>query len=115
MDISKETKWFKACHVEDVPENGGACIKWNNEQIAIFHFASRQEWYATQNLCPHKQQMILSRGIIGECQKEPKVACPYHKNTFSLISGKCLSNSDISAIKTYQVKIENDFVFVEDE
>lgn len=112
MGINKKTEWFKACHVGDVPENGGACIKHHREQIAIYHFASRQEWYATQNLCPHRQQMILSRGLIGESQGEPKVACPFHKNTFSLISGKCLSSPEIMAIKTYKVKIENDFVFV---
>lgn len=112
MGISKKTKWFKACHVGDVPANGGVCIKYRNEQIAIFHFASRQEWFATQNLCPHKQQMILSRGLIGETLNEPKVACPYHKNTFSLITGKCLSSPEIDLIKIYEIKIEDEFVFV---
>ncbi|TAN13635.1 MAG: nitrite reductase small subunit NirD [Chitinophagaceae bacterium] len=112
MGINKKTKWFRACHVNDVPANGGVCIQYQNEQIAIFHFTSRQEWYATQNLCPHKQQMILSRGLIGETLSEAKVACPYHKNTFSLITGKCLSSSEIDVIKIYEIKIEDEFVFV---
>lgn len=92
--------------------NGGACIKYDHEQIAVFHFTAPGKWFATQNLCPHKHQMILSRGLIGESQGEPKVACPFHKNTFSLVSGKCLSSSEIGAIKTYQVKIQDDFVFI---
>ncbi|MBC7720637.1 MAG: nitrite reductase (NAD(P)H) small subunit, partial [Pedobacter sp.] len=41
--------WFLACKVEDVPTNGGVCVKYNDQQIALFHFTRRGEWYATQN------------------------------------------------------------------
>lgn len=111
----KRGKWFKACRVEDIPENGGACVKYNSEQIAVFHFTFRNEWFATQNLCPHKQQMSLSRGIIGESNDEPKVACPFHKKTFSLQSGNCLSDPAMYSIKVYRVKIQDGFVLIEVE
>ena len=58
-------EWVLACYTDDVPENGGVCMKHGFEQIAIYNFKRRNEWYATQNLCPHKQQMVLSRGMIG--------------------------------------------------
>jgi nitrite reductase (NADH) small subunit len=106
-----ETKWVEACSVEDIPENGGACALIEGEQIAIFNFKKRGTFYATQNLCPHKQQMALSRGMIGSQGEEPKVACPFHKKTFSLQSGACLSGDDYT-IKTYPVKVEGDKVFV---
>jgi nitrite reductase (NADH) small subunit len=80
-------------------------------QIALFNFTRRGEWYATQNMCPHRMQMALSRGMIGTQNDEPKVACPFHKKTFSLVSGECL-NGDECAIKTYPVKIENDKVYI---
>lgn len=105
-------QWIKACATSDVPEDGGACVLINDEQIAIFNFSRRNEWYATQNLCPHKQQMALSRGMIGSAGEEPKVACPFHKKTFSLHTGECLSGDDYY-IKTYPVKIEDGNVFVE--
>jgi nitrite reductase (NADH) small subunit len=111
MHTSVATKWFVACRVEDVPENGGACVKYGEEQIAIFHFARRGEWFATQNLCPHRQQMALSRGMIGTQGDEPKVACPFHKTTFSLKTGACL-NADCDAIKTYPVKVEDGMVSI---
>jgi nitrite reductase (NADH) small subunit len=107
----KEGGWFYACLAEDVPDNGGVCIKYQDEQIALFYFTRKGEWYATQNECPHRNQMALSRGMIGTQGDEPKVACPFHKNTFSLKTGECLSG-DIGAIKTYEVKVEEGKVFI---
>src|SRR6188508_2520763 len=108
--IQKETRWQLACYAEDIPVNGGGCVKIKDEQIAIFYFARRNEWYATQNLCPHRRQMVLSRGMIGSQEGQPKVACPFHKKTFSLETGECLSGDECS-IKTYPVKVENGRVF----
>lgn len=110
--IEKQVRWVLACYTEDIPENGGGCVKINNEQIAIFHFARRGEWFATQNMCPHRRQMVLSRGMIGSQSGEPKVACPFHKKTFSLETGECLSDDECGAIKTYAVKVEDGRVFV---
>lgn len=109
--ITQNITWFRACKTQDVPANGGVCVKYKEEQIALFHFTRRDEWYASQNMCPHRMQMALSRGMIGSQNGEPKVACPFHKKTFSLITGECLSGDECS-IKTYQVKIENDIVYV---
>jgi nitrite reductase (NADH) small subunit len=105
------TTWFLACNENDVPLNGGVCVKYNEQQIALFHFSRRNEWYATQNECPHRMQMALSRGMIGTQGEEPKVACPFHKKTFSLKTGECLSG-DECAIKTYAVKVEDGKVFI---
>lgn len=113
VDVEKKVEWIFVCHTEDVPENGGACVKAGDEQIAIFNFTRRGTWYATQNLCPHKQQMVLARGMIGSTGDtcEPKVACPFHKKTFSLHSGECLSGDDYK-IKTYPIKVVGDGVYL---
>jgi len=105
------SEWLLAGDVAIFPENGGLCFDLNNMQIAVFKFTRRNEWYATQNLCPHKEQMILSRGMIGSDGDEPKVACPFHKKTFSLKSGKNL-NGDLCDIATFPVKVENGKVYV---
>lgn len=104
-------KWYKAAKLEDFPDNGGLCILYQGLQVAIFNFSRRSEWYATQNLCPHKKQMILSRGMIGSENDEPKVACPFHKKTFSLRSGANL-NGDGCGLATYPVKVEDGVVYV---
>jgi nitrite reductase (NADH) small subunit len=111
MNQISNITWVAACKTTDVPENGGVCALIQGEQIAIFHFARLNQWFATQNECPHKKQMALSRGMIGTQGDEPKVACPFHKKTFSLESGQCLSG-DAFIIKTYPVQIENGQVFI---
>jgi len=109
--IKEVAVWFKAAKVSEFPKNGGACIKYNNKQIAVFNFERKQEWYACQNVCPHKMEMVLSRGMIGDQGGVPKVACPMHKKTFSLESGENL-NGDLEPIATYPVKIEDGFVYI---
>jgi len=103
--------WFEAASTKDFPSDGGACIKYKDKQIAVFNFARENKWYACQNVCPHKMEMVLSRGMIGDDKGIPKVACPLHKKTFSLENGENL-NGDIAPIAVYPVKIENDKVFV---
>jgi len=105
------TTWFKAAPASKFPKNGGACIKYKDKQIAVFNFTREGTWYACQNLCPHKMEMVLSRGMIGEENMEPKVACPLHKNNFSLKTGENL-NGSCDAITTYPVKVEGGFVYV---
>jgi nitrite reductase (NADH) small subunit len=105
-------QWVKAANLNDFSRDSGACIKLGNLQIAIFNFG-KDEWYAVQNQCPHQQQMVLSRGLIGDAHGEPKVACPLHKNSFSLQTGEHLSGNTEWKLKTYLVKVEGGAVWLE--
>ena len=111
VPLEKVTFWFKVSALDEFPKNGGLCVKYKEKQIAVFNFSSRNKWYACQNLCPHKMEMVLSRGMLGDDNGIPKVACPMHKKTFSLESGENI-NGDLSAISTYPVKIEGNFVYI---
>ncbi len=110
--INKEIKeWIKTAAVEDFPENGGAAVLVNGEQIAIFNFTNEGRWYATQNQCPHKGEMAIARGLTGDSEGHPKVACPFHKKTFSLEDGHCLTDEEFR-LKTYPVKIEGGYIYI---
>jgi len=105
-------EWVRLASVRDVPADGGVAARYGDAQIAIYNFASRGGWYATQNLCPHKRQMVLARGILGDQDGAPKVACPLHKKTFDLSTGRCLSGEELE-IETFRVRVEGDDVLVE--
>jgi nitrite reductase (NADH) large subunit len=105
-------QWVRVAAVDDVPLDGGIAVRHGSAQIAVFRFAAQGAWYATQNLCPHKREMVLARGILGDQAGVPKVACPLHKKAFDLVSGRCLSGDDLE-IATFPVRIEGDDVLVE--
>lgn len=111
VNITDAKVWFKAGKTKDFLSNRGGCIKYKNMQIAIINFDRRNQWYACQNLCPHKMEMVLSRGMIGSANDIPKIACPLHKKTFSLVDGSNLNGDDLK-IATYPVKIVDDEVFI---
>ena len=100
------TQWVKVANVDEVPAEGGIAIKYGPAQIALYNFASRGEWYACQNQCPHMSDMVLARGLIGDEKGQPKVACPQHKKTFSLEDGECLSGDQLK-VRTFPVRIED--------
>jgi nitrite reductase (NADH) large subunit len=105
-------QWVQVGKVSDFATDGGGTIKYGRTQIAVFNFTSRGEWYASQNMCPHKKAFVLARGILGDAKDEPKIACPLHKKTFSLKSGESLQNEEYR-IRTFPVKVEGDAVYLE--
>ncbi len=111
-EAESETPWVSVGLAADFPRDAGVCIKHGNRQIALFNFATRGAWYACQNMCPHKREFVLSRGLLGDQAGIPKVACPLHKKTFSLESGDCLTGEELP-IEVYPVKIVDDEVFVQ--
>ncbi|QDU50537.1 nitrite reductase large subunit NirB [Gimesia panareensis] len=107
-------EWVKVGVVSDFPAESGSTVKYGNSQLAVFNFQSRGDWFACQQMCPHKQAMVLSRGILGDAQGIPKVACPLHKKTFSLENGSCLSGEEEFAVNVFNVKVdEQENVYLE--
>ena len=97
-------RWLDAGATDLFPANAGATVLLEGRQIAVFHFARLGRWFACQNLCPHKLENVLGRGLLGELDGEPKVACPLHKKTFSLVTGENL-NGDCPAVETFPVRV----------
>lgn len=104
-------EWLKVAPCEEFIANGGGCIKVGEEQIAIFNF-NHTEWYAVQNLCPHDNRMVLSRGLIGDSRGTPKVSCPLHKNSFCLQTGSHLEGNETYCLTTYPIKELDGFIYV---
>ena len=106
-----EPSWVPLAAEDEVPRDGGIAVRYGDAQIALFRFASRGAWYATQNACPHTQDQVLARGLLGDERGRPKVACPQHKKTFSLETGEGLSDPAYR-IATFPVRVEDGKVMV---
>jgi nitrite reductase (NADH) large subunit len=108
---TEDGRWVRVAPATSFPRDGGSAVKVGDDQIAVFHFAARGEWYASQNLCPHRKDMVLGRGLLGDQAGEPKVACPMHKKTFSLCTGKGLNDPNY-AIRVFPVEVRDGDVYV---
>jgi len=105
-DKADETwSWVDVGAAEDFPRGGGGAVKVSSTELAVYNHSAAGKWYATQNSCPHKQLQVLSRGIVGMHGEVPKVACPIHKNTYSLETGKGISNPGLN-LATFDAKVE---------
>ncbi len=110
--------WIRVARADDVMVGGGGCVKLGGVQVALFKVPDGvgPTWYAVQNLCPHDSRQVLSRGLTGDVKGEPKVACPLHKNTFSLSTGEHLAGTSSKPewrLETFPVKEEGGAVFIE--
>lgn len=101
---STGAEWRQIAEVSDVPVNGGVTVKYGNVQIAVYNFDSRGQWYAIQNMCPHKNALVLSSGFLGEMKGIPKVTCPLHKKPFNLENGEVLDGTDYS-VTVFPIRI----------
>lgn len=104
------TEWVAVCPYTDLLPERGVCVLVGGEQIAIFRgFDGRL--YAVGNRDPFSGAYVLSRGIVGTRGGEPMVASPMHKQAFSLISGRCLDDPEVS-VPTYPIRVSRGWVEV---
>ncbi|CAG8467296.1 11382_t:CDS:2 [Funneliformis caledonium] len=108
-----DKSWVKIALTSSFPIEAGQVIKYGDTQIAIFNTHGRTRWYATQNMCPHKRAFVLSQGLVGDDENGIlKVSCPMHKKNFSLDTGECISGDVELKLMTFEVKILDDFVWL---
>lgn len=103
--------WLPLGEPARIPRDSGRAMKVPGGQIAVFHHAGEDRYFATENRCPHQKDMVLARGLLGSEGDEPKVACPLHKKTFSLQTGKGLSDPAY-CVETYPVEVRAGELFV---
>lgn len=115
MFAPNEWEWIFAGKTQDFPTNGGLCAKHGSQEIAVFHLpkqSTTDQWFALQNLCPHKQALSISRSLVGE---QPSgtltIADPIYKTLYDLRTGRGLSNAAFN-LSTFQVKVEDGNVLV---
>lgn len=100
-----QVEFVKVARVSEVRESGGKLIRVDDEEIALFKVDGK--FYAINNVCAHQHFSALHQGELDGL----KVTCPMHGWTYSLETGKAVSGD--GCVKTYQVKVEGEFVLIE--
>ncbi len=99
----RENEFIKICKIDELKDRQGKRFLVDDVDVAVFKVDDKI--YALSNLCPHQKTALMYDGYI----ENGKVGCPVHGWEFDLETGKL---GDRRGIDTYEVKIENDDVFV---
>ncbi|MGH1540458.1 MAG: nitrite reductase small subunit NirD [Arenicella sp.] len=108
----------KICSIDNLIPDSGVCAliegsDGTEQQVALFYLPdSEQQVYAINNWDSFGKANVLSRGLVGSIGEELVVASPLYKQHFSLTTGVCIEEQDVS-VPTYDVTIEDNSVFIE--
>ncbi len=99
---------IKVCKVGDVPEGG--CFRAEVDGLpALAVFNVDREYFAINDTCSHGEAS-LSDGDIDDGQVE----CPWHNARFCIKSGKALTFPAVEPQKTYQIRLVDDDIMIEE-
>ncbi len=103
------SNWKFVCELDDILPGAGVAALIDDRQIAIFR--SGDSVYALDNYDPNSEANVLSRGLVGDIQGDLVVASPIYKHHFSLITGRCIEDPDMSVL-AYPARVTDGRVWV---
>lgn len=102
--------WHSVCGFDDIVPNTGVCALVDGKQIAIFRVDEMV--FALDNYDPASDANVMSRGLVGDLQRELVVASPIYKHHYSLVTGRCLEDAELS-VPVYPVRVADGRVWVQ--
>ena len=100
------TQWIKACKLDQI--KNGQLLGFSHDNKKILLANQKGKIYATDQICTHADA-DLSTGFLSE----EGVRCPLHLSVFNLQNGAPQNLPAEIALKTYNVKIEQNEIYVE--
>ncbi len=98
--------WIKACATDKVASGELYGFDHDDKKILLTNLDGKI--FATDRICTH-EEADLSTGILSE----EGIRCPLHLSVFDLNTGKPQNPPAEESLKTYNVKIDNNEVYVE--
>jgi nitrite reductase (NADH) small subunit len=108
---SQTQTWVPVMASHRLRSDVGRCVLVDGKQIAIFRIADDNELFGLANVDPFSGAPVISRGIVGSSNGEPKVASPMYKQSFSLRTGICFDDPTVT-LTTYVVREVDGFIEV---
>ncbi|WP_420547503.1 non-heme iron oxygenase ferredoxin subunit [Curvivirga sp.] len=97
--------WTYVCETDDVDEED--LISWDHEGHVYAIYNTEEGFFATDGMCTHEVQSLDEGLVVGKV-----IECPLHGGRFDIPTGKALSAPACVDLKTYQLKIEDDKIYI---
>ena len=100
------TNWIKACSMDQVKSGELFGFDYKDKRILLAN--QNGKIFATDLICTH-EEADLSTGFLSD----EGVRCPLHLSVFNLENGEPQNPPAQTSLKTYNVKLEQNEVYVE--
>ena len=101
------SQWHPLCAAADLVAHAGVAAWTEAGPVALFWLPELDDaLFAIGHQDPISGANVLARGIVGDIRGEPVVASPLYKQHFSLRSGRCLEDAEVS-VPVYPVRLRN--------
>ena len=97
--------WQRVAALADLADAAAFAVRLGNRRIALYRLDGKV--HALDDVCTHALA-LLSQGFI----EGGAVECPLHGARFDIATGRCLAPPATVDLRTYEVRIEGDEVFV---
>lgn len=104
------------CRVEDLQPGDVKIVEVDGQELGVFNVGG--EFYALNNVCPHRGAPLCEGKITGEMKgpepgqyeierKGEIIQCPWHGYEFDITNGEFIINSSKIRSRTYEVSVES--------
>jgi apoptosis-inducing factor 3 len=95
----------KGIALNELAEGESLQGQYKGEEVLVIR--SRNRYFALEAKCTHMGGPLAEGAVFEDC-----IACPWHHARFSLASGEAIAAPAFASLKRYQVKLNEDKVFV---
>ncbi|MBI3144282.1 MAG: non-heme iron oxygenase ferredoxin subunit [Pseudogulbenkiania sp.] len=99
-------QWIRLIPVDSLPGDDVVAVEANGHEIALYGMEGQV--FASDNICTHGHARLCDGFLDGH-----EIECPLHQGKFDIRSGKAMCAPLTDDLKTYPVKLEDGYVFVE--
>ena len=98
------SEFIKVAEKSDIPVGQGRPFDIQDRCVAIFNCDG--EFYAIDNICPHRQGSLGEGALFGDV-----VSCPFHGWEFNVKTGNCEMIPGES-VERFDLKVEGEYLLV---
>ena len=99
------SEFVQVAKASSIPDPGRVTLEINDRFVVLLHVGG--EFFCIDDVCTH-EYALLSQGFM----EDGAIECPLHQARFDIVTGRCMSAPATVDLKRYQVRIEEDDVYV---
>ena len=98
--------WIYVCDTSDIDFEDLKRFDYKDKTFCIYNI--KDGFFATDGICTH-EAVHLEEGLV----MDDEIECPMHQGIFNIKTGKAMGPPVCIDLKTYQVKVEDNKIFIE--